>query len=282
MLAERLVPPMTYERTAIHAQPIPDRTFSDHNACPRRLGVRPGQGRGLRSAQPPASARNARAVYLRRLQQLPARRSMAEPHSQLPLRSATDPARIPRRLLDQLGWPDRFSRNQYTKRQQQASDRNRAEFVYTPQFLLDGKDIRPVHTDGVLNTRLAPINKEAARAQITAQVTLSAAREIALQGTATLTQTNTTAETFIVLYENGISSKVAAGENAGKTLQHDFVVRALVGPIFSSAQGVAKLEHRIPLPADARINALGVAVFTQDAATGIVLQVAAAENCFTP
>ena len=183
---------------------------------------------------------------------------------------------------DQLGWPDRFSRNQYTKRQQQASDRNRAEFVYTPQFLLDGKDIRPVHADGVLNTRLAPINKEAARAQITAQVTLSAAREIALQGTATLTQTNTTAETFIVLYENGISSKVAAGENAGKTLQHDFVVRALVGPIFSSAQGVAKLEHRIPLPADARINALGVAVFTQDAATGIVLQVAAAENCFTP
>lgn len=183
---------------------------------------------------------------------------------------------------NQLGWPDRYSHRRYTQRQQQASGRNRAEFIYTPQFLLDGKDVRPARSGDGLTPYLAPINKEPSRANIVAQASLGPSREIEVRGTAALAHGSGTAETYIAIYENGIISKVAAGENGGKTLQHDFVVRALVGPIAFNPQGVATLEHKITLPADARVNALGVAIFTQDRVSGTVLQVAATERCLVP
>ncbi len=182
---------------------------------------------------------------------------------------------------NQLGWPDRFSHSRYTQRQQQASTRNRADFVYTPQFLLDGKDVRPVHAADGLNARLRPINKERARAHIVAQAALTPTREIELRGNTSLDQPGEASETYIAVYENAITSKVASGENAGKTLQHDFVVRALLGPVLNPPDGITKLEQKIPLPADVRHEGLGIAVFVQDRRTGVVLQAAAAEGCFT-
>lgn len=183
---------------------------------------------------------------------------------------------------NQLGWPDRFSHGRYTQRQQQASHRNRAEFIYTPQFLLDGKDVRPARSADALGAYLAPINKEPARAQISARVSVSASHEIEVNGQAMLTARPGNIEAYIALYENGIISKVTAGENGGKTLQHDFVVRALVGPITASGQGVAALAHKIVPPADAKPGSLGLAVFVQDRASGIVLQAASTEDCFKP
>lgn len=181
---------------------------------------------------------------------------------------------------NQLGWPDRYSHNNYTQRQQQASTRNRAEFVYTPQFLLDGKDVRVARGTDALATHLAPINREPARAHITARVSLNAAREVEIEGQSTIGAPSKDVQTFIALYENGISSKVTAGENGGKTLQHDFVVRSLVGPITASAQGIVTLTQKIALPADVNLSAVGVAVFSQDRITGNVLQAVSKESCF--
>ena len=181
---------------------------------------------------------------------------------------------------NQLGWPDRFSHSRYTQRQQQVSNRNRADFVYTPQFLLDGKDIRPVNGTGGLSTRLAPLNKERAQARIALQATLTPGSHIELRGSTRLDQPDEATETYIALYENALVSQVVAGENMGKTLQHDFVVRALLGPILHNAEGIAKLEHSIPLPSGSHPRALGITVFVQDRRTGMVLQAAAAEGCF--
>jgi hypothetical protein len=183
---------------------------------------------------------------------------------------------------NQLGWPDRFSDNRFTQRQQQAANRNHGEFVYTPQFLLDGKDIRPVHAEGSLSGRLSAINKEPARTDIRARAAIGADRSIELSGTTTLHTPKDipSAETYVVLYEQGLFSKVAAGENAGKTLQHDYVVRALLGPIAANREGIAAIDRKIPFPSDTRIENLGIAVFTQDRNSGTVLQATAEDRCF--
>lgn len=179
---------------------------------------------------------------------------------------------------NQLGWPDRFSRPQYTRRQQESADRNRAGFVYTPQFLLDGKDIRPLNSALIMDKRLATLRAEPAQAQISARIRLDGG-QVHVEGSSTLARTSTSAATFIALYENGLSSAVARGENAGKTLRHDYVVRELVGPLRADARGVTALNHRLAVPAGSSTRQLGVAVFTQDAQSGRVLQAATVDTC---
>jgi len=42
-----------------------------------------------------------------------------------------------------LGWEDRFAKPEYSARQGSISRRNRSRSVYTPQFVLDGRDWGP-------------------------------------------------------------------------------------------------------------------------------------------
>ena len=44
---------------------------------------------------------------------------------------------------DQLGWPDRMAKAQFSARQRLRAQRNRRCIVYTPQFLLNGADYQP-------------------------------------------------------------------------------------------------------------------------------------------
>lgn len=180
---------------------------------------------------------------------------------------------------NQLGWPDRFAQNLYTRRQQAAAERNRAGFVYTPQFLLDGEDIRPLQFSGLLKDRLTMINAEAAAAHIHFEAAIDAQGMLTVRGRSRTVRPDAAALTYIALYEHGLSSRVAKGENAGRHLRHDYVVRSLLGPFAANAQGEAPLDQRLPLPPDANRKSLGLAVFTQDGRTGRVLQASAAEGC---
>lgn len=182
---------------------------------------------------------------------------------------------------NQLGWPDRFSSARHTRRQQEAAERNRAGFVYTPQFLLDGKDIRPLGAPDLLKSRLAPINDAPAQAEISARATLDEKGSIHLQGRSRAAQPAVLAETFIALYEHGLMSNVARGENAGRTLRHDYVVREWLGPLRADAAGAVSIDQRIALPPDARLEHIGLAIVTQERGSGKVLQAGAIEGCLS-
>jgi hypothetical protein len=66
---------------------------------------------------------------------------------------------------------------------------------------------------------------------------------------------------YLALYEDGLSSQVRAGENAGSLLRHDRVVRGLWGPW---PLGARQLDVRPPT--GARPGALGFTAFVQDEA----------------
>lgn len=183
---------------------------------------------------------------------------------------------------DRLGWPDRFSDRAHGQRQSEVARRARSSTVYTPQFVFDGGDPGP----GGIATQLAVLARTAAQQAPSRTITAGIARQpdgaLRITGASAPTVTGgavVASDTFVVLYQNALVSRVAAGENAGRTLRHDFVVRRFAGPFASDTTGRAVFDVRWVPPAEFRADDAGVAVFTEDPLTGRTLQAVAGPLC---
>jgi hypothetical protein len=128
---------------------------------------------------------------------------------------------------DQLGWKDPSSLADATARQQDYSRVFGEDRVYTPQAVIDGRDELVGSDEGGLRKAIAR-----AAQQPHASVTLSAH----LQGDVIIATAAVAAmpvmvkeklRTVFVLTEDGLTSVVKRGENGGRTLRHDAVVRRL-------------------------------------------------------
>lgn len=177
---------------------------------------------------------------------------------------------------NQLGWPDRFSQASFSRRQRDVATRASSGVIYTPQLVLDGRDLRQEYSVERLRTKLAAINREPGRAKIRADV-YSSANEVRISGEVEVFRPpqGTSVQTWIALFENGLSSRVTAGENAGKLLNHDYVVRELAGPFPSGTDGRAQLEHRIRRSSSWKAEHTGVAIFVERLDTGEVQEASA-------
>jgi hypothetical protein len=80
------------------------------------------------------------------------------------------------------------------------------------------------------------------------------------------------AQVFAAIYENNLATEVSAGENRGKRLHHDFVVRELYGPFALKAVGPLFIDQDIRTGHGWKTADLHVAVFVQDTSTGTALQ----------
>ena len=153
---------------------------------------------------------------------------------------------------DQLGWKDPASLEEATARQQAYGRVFGEDRVYTPQAVIDGRD-ELVGSDG---PGVARAIAHAAR-QPHAQVTLSAR----FQGDAIVASAAVTAvppgvteklRTLFVITEDGLTSVVKRGENGGRTLHHDAVVRRIAAS--------AEIAH---LPVEWRRDRLHVIALVQ-------------------
>ena len=121
---------------------------------------------------------------------------------------------------DQIGWVDRFAAPAHTQRQRETAARNQLRNIYTPQFVLDGRDW-PKWSGA--STRLAA-TRPAARLQISLKRLAEDQFEASVTPT-TAVDGATSWSAYWSVTEHGHNSKVNAGENAGEFLKHDFVVR---------------------------------------------------------
>lgn len=177
---------------------------------------------------------------------------------------------------NQLGWEDRFSHADYSARQREIAERNGGRFVYTPQFVLDGRDWQQWRAAGALGDALSKLSRE----QSGAAISFTAAREgstVVVQGSVTMREDGAGA-VWLALYEDDLRTVVRAGENRGRTLEHDRVVRILLGPMKAQASAV-KVHERLALRPEWRAEHLGLAVFAQDTRTGSTLQAVAVSGC---
>lgn len=171
---------------------------------------------------------------------------------------------------DYIGWKDRYAQSGFAARQRVIADRNHASFVYTPQFVLDGSDFRRPWLGDKLAKQLEEINAERSRLDMNAELVMggnSASVSVHVRNRDTRN-----AHVYVALFENGLSTEVRAGENAGKRLYHEYVVRRFEGPLVV-APG-ADLTHRydFDLAAYRDHSRLGFALFGEDAETGTTLQ----------
>jgi hypothetical protein len=173
-----------------------------------------------------------------------------------------------------LGWRDVYSDARYTQRQRDMAKVVGAKYVYTPQIVLDGKDLR--ETPGPRGEeRLEAAMKKRAKASIEIGGTTSAPRVTASLAKGVKTEDQAL---VVAVTQDGIQTRVRAGENRGKTLSHDFVARELsVEREWSKGETASIDAHPKFTPRDDwQPDHMRVVAFVQDVGTGEVLQAVAA------
>jgi len=180
-----------------------------------------------------------------------------------------------------LGWPDPYSDAVYTERQRQLVRINGLRTLYTPQFVLNGEDFRPWSFWDRLQKRVAEINRLPAQADIRLAASLAKTNRLRVSGVAHARNPSARVRirAYLALYENKLTSEVTAGENATHVLNHDYVVRTLIGPLAFNAQGEADLSRTLRLQSGWKPEHSGVAAFVQQLDTGEILQALALPLC---
>lgn len=189
------------------------------------------------------------------------------------LRSGTDkltPLAFHVDYWDYIGWKDRFAKTTYSERQRKIATFGGVGFVYTPQFTFNGKDFRS-WSDSRLKQNIENISKEIPHVDLSLNLGSTASGELSLKAAA---QTAYAAEAkqadiFIAIYENKLSSQVSAGENSGRKLNHDYVVRELLGPYQFESNNFSKT---VTLKSEWQGRDAGAVMFVQNRHNGNILQ----------
>jgi len=178
---------------------------------------------------------------------------------------------------DYIGWKDRFARPGFTARQRLVADRNKASFIYTPQFVLDGHDIKRPWLGDTLLVRLGEINSQTSRFDINTDLKIQVGRaELLVRARNNFARK---AHFYVALFENGLSTEVRAGENAGKRLYHEYVVRQFEGPQVVAAGADLVQRYKFDLTAYSDRSSLGLVLFAEDGDSGSTMQALALPFC---
>lgn len=172
---------------------------------------------------------------------------------------------------DYIGWKDKFSKAEYSERQRKQAAFGGAGFVYTPQFTFNGKDFR-----GWDNSRLTKASESSLKIAAPVTLTLNASQQANGE---TLIKANVQslkpelskyASVYVAIYENQLVSEVNAGENNGRELKHDYVVRDFLGAYSINNQNT--FSKNITLNAQWKNRKAGAVLFVQDTRNGEILQ----------
>jgi hypothetical protein len=137
---------------------------------------------------------------------------------------------------DYIGWPDRFAAPSFGARQRAHAGNGYVRTVYTPGFVLDGREWR-----GWFRRQPLP---DALRERVgTLSVTLDGDGVTARFAPAA---SHGALELHLAVLGFGLSSEVRAGENHGRTLAHDFVVLGHRRIAMHHAQEVYTSVTRLP------------------------------------
>ena len=120
---------------------------------------------------------------------------------------------------DHLGWRDRFAKPEFTSRQQRYAAAWGGDSVYTPGFVVNGKEWRSWFGGNALPASSTKVGL--------LRVSLGDDGQL----TATFIPATTQSRSLtlnVALLGNDLQSDVKRGENSGRKLRHDFVVLDLI------------------------------------------------------
>ncbi|MEM1412084.1 MAG: DUF1223 domain-containing protein [Pseudomonadota bacterium] len=155
---------------------------------------------------------------------------------------------------DGIGWADRFAHPDYSERQRQHVRDGNAGVVYTPGFFSDGKEWRGFFDRQALNVSGPSVG------ELVLEVN---GRDVSVTFQP-LAETPDPVLVHVALLGMDLETQVGAGENRGRTLQHDFVVLGLKRRKLSNEAGTFRGELRLPLGVSTQASAIGAWVTGDD------------------
>jgi hypothetical protein len=183
---------------------------------------------------------------------------------------------------DYIGWKDAYAETRHGERQRERAKASGAATVYTPQVMIGGRDFREWSSEAEVERKVEALNRVAPRAQIEMRAAVQADGRLRVSARASLAPSARAADAALQLAvaQNGLASRVTAGENRGEHLRHDFVVRDF-GTYPRATPGATEITAEMavaPRP-DWDLQRLSVVAFVQDRRTGEVLQALSAPVC---
>ena len=177
------------------------------------------------------------------------------------------------------GWKDPFSDPRYTKRQETLQKASGARFVYTPQIIVGGRDMPDWRSALSIPFHVFQIHLHEAKAALAIDATVADDGSIHGAVDASLAKATPAQHLSLVVValQNGLASRVTAGENRGEHLTHDFVARDMTSVALARATDRVEFEFR-PRRDWVAAN-MSVAAFVQDSVSGEVLQALATGSC---
>ena len=130
---------------------------------------------------------------------------------------------------DRLGWRDPFASKEWTARQYQYSENWKAESVYTPGFVLDGREWMERSVPKLSGDKPGTLKLSIANGKVVTEFVSAdgATKDVDLH---------------VATLGFDLTTKVSAGENSGRSLKQDFVVLSLMNGKMSG--GKAALEFK--------------------------------------
>lgn len=127
---------------------------------------------------------------------------------------------------DRLGWRDPFSSKEWTERQSEYSARWNSGSVYTPGFVLDGREWSGGTVPAASSQKIGALKLSIGNGKMTAEF-------IPADGVAK------DFDLHISTLALDLNTKVTAGENSGRNLRQDFVVLSLTNEKMSGGKSEA-------------------------------------------
>ena len=166
---------------------------------------------------------------------------------------------------DRLGWRDPFSSAEWSRRQVQYARRMRLSSSYTPQAIVGGAR----ELVGSNQSALTAAMEKTSNATPSGAVALTLRRE-ASSLIATIQATVPRGDDLMLaVTQDEVITNIQRGENAGRTLTNDAVVRRLVR--------VEPGQTTVTIPIDPAWHKLSAAAFVQDRNTLVIDAAAAAQ-----
>jgi hypothetical protein len=167
-----------------------------------------------------------------------------------------------------LGWTDPYSKSEFTDRQRKIGHLNQQSSIYTPEFVVGGKESR----GGVdIVERIKSSNARPATVAIDLNIKSGVAGNLIVGFVVNNTSAGEKALAHVAIFENHIIREIKGGENSGRTLTHNYVVRHWSDAI-NLQRGLT--NHMLSLEIDESWEPgnLGMALIVVDPTTGETLQ----------
>ncbi|MEP1094990.1 MAG: DUF1223 domain-containing protein [Cyclobacteriaceae bacterium] len=158
---------------------------------------------------------------------------------------------------DYIGWKDPYADQKYTQRQRTYARKFHSNQVYTPQMIVNGKYEFVGSDRSKWNSVFSKANVGEPAYSIRLEKMEVDNHELVIKVSS---GSNSRVVLNAAIVERGLSQKVTRGENNGRKLSHDNVVRSFKGRQFDGQEN----EIRLTVPGDLTISNASLILYVQD------------------